>query len=321
MKAKKPLIITTLLLAICLLCALTTQLFSGVKIEKNDKLHITASFYPVYIAAMNVTSGADVTLTNLVGNAAGCPHDYQMTPKDMTMLEKSDILVINGGGMEEFLEKPIASFSHLQVVDIGEGLSIEEDSHEHEHENENEHEHEEDDCDYEHTHEHSNGHIWVDPSLYIKQIEHLSESLSRLDPKNSTIYKNNAATYIERLTPLMAELEDAASSLENKNVIIFHDSLEYFCQFTGLNILKVVEIEGDVQPSAKDIAECVNIAQNQNAGLILCEKQYANSAARSVANESGLPLVILDSSVTGEDDINSYISILEKNIQVLREAA
>jgi len=69
-----------------------------------EKLTIVTSFYPMYILAKNLTQGTNVDVVNLTEYKTGCLHDYQLTTSDMKKLENADIFIMNGGGMESFME-------------------------------------------------------------------------------------------------------------------------------------------------------------------------------------------------------------------------
>ena len=93
-----------------LLCVITLISFSIVKVagrryEKEDNYVVVTSFYPIYIAALNVIDDTEhVTLENLTEPTTGCLHDYQLATKDLKLLEHADLLLVNGGGMESFLD-------------------------------------------------------------------------------------------------------------------------------------------------------------------------------------------------------------------------
>lgn len=55
---------------------------------------------------------------------AGCPHDYALTPQDMSKLAQADILVLNGLGLEAFLGSPSArAQKELHTIDSSKGIS------------------------------------------------------------------------------------------------------------------------------------------------------------------------------------------------------
>lgn len=72
--------------------------------EADDILTVVTSFYPMYIATLNIVDGVEgVRLENLSEPQTGCLHDFQLTPEDMKLLSTADVFVINGGGIESFM--------------------------------------------------------------------------------------------------------------------------------------------------------------------------------------------------------------------------
>ena len=71
-----------------------------------EPFRIVTSFYPMYVATINITDGVDgVEVYNMTKPQTGCLHDYQLMTEDMKTLEKADAFVINGAGMEDFMDK------------------------------------------------------------------------------------------------------------------------------------------------------------------------------------------------------------------------
>ena len=98
----------------------------------------------------------------------GCLHDYTLTSEDVRLLNDADAFVINGAGMEAFIEDAYKNVESLFVVDSSTGIELicDETSH-----NEEEHSHEED-----HSHNHSvNAHIWLSIENAKKQIENIKK--------------------------------------------------------------------------------------------------------------------------------------------------
>jgi zinc transport system substrate-binding protein len=79
-------------------------------------LNIVTSFYPVYIATINVTRDIPgVTVKNMTKPQTGCLHDYSLRPEDLKTLEKADVFVINGAGMEAFLDDVISKITLISI--------------------------------------------------------------------------------------------------------------------------------------------------------------------------------------------------------------
>lgn len=165
---KKRIGAVALLMILIVAVSVVITLFTGtVRPEKTGETRIVASFYPVYVAAMNLTREVEgVQLESLVGPRTGCLHDYQMAPDDMAALEGADILLLAGAGAESFLQSALEQFPSLVTVDASQGIDLL-DGHHH-HEGEDPHEHEEAAV---------NEHYWVSPSRYATMVENLRDGL------------------------------------------------------------------------------------------------------------------------------------------------
>ena len=114
-----------------------TKVVNSGEEEKGNEFTIVTSFYPTYIATKNIADSIDgVKVVNLTENHSGCLHDYQLTTNDMRKLEGADVFVMNGGGMESFLEDVVAKYPDLLVIDASKGITLLEPTESHDHEEE-----------------------------------------------------------------------------------------------------------------------------------------------------------------------------------------
>ena len=307
---KKILYIGTIIMALMTILTVVTIIGLGNRASVLDDttINIVTSFYPMYIATSNIINGADnVTLKCLASPEVGCLHDYQLTVNDMITLEKADIFVINGGGMESFLDKAINAYPDMMILNASEELFKEEEADLHEHE------------EHDHSHE-ENPHAWVSVSLHIKQIEKITQGLKEYDPSNADIYEKNSKKYIESLDNLKVKMHEKLDFLTNKNVVMFHEAFHYFAEEFGLNIVAVIEREPGTSPSAKDVAEIIDMIRNENVNAIFVEPQYLKTAANTISNETDVAIYELDPIVSGTFENNAYLENMNKNLEVLLEA-
>ena len=290
-------------------------IFSGCSKESIDtsKFNIVTSFYPMYVATANIVDGVeDVELRNLTASTTGCLHDYQLTTANMVTLSTADVLIVNGGGMESFIEKAMETYEDLKIIDASEGII-----HEHE-EEETEHN---DEGELEHTHEHGeNAHIWVSISMHTEQIKKIRDELVKIDPKNAEAYIENANNYILKLEDLKARMHQSLDNIENKKIVTFHEAFEFFAEEFALEIVAVIEREPGTYPSAGEVANIIDLVRSKEVKAIFVEPQYSRSAADTIARETGVPVYTLDPVVTGKLNKDSYIEIMNRNLEVLEEA-
>ncbi|CAM2077481.1 MAG: metal ABC transporter substrate-binding protein [uncultured Clostridium sp.] len=323
MKFKLPKLLTLLITTSFLFIGCNNNVDSN-KTTDDDTLNIVTSFYPLYISTINITKDIpNVTVTNMTKSQTGCLHDYQLTPQDLKTLENADILVINGAGMESFLDGIISQYPNLEIVDATKGLSLlEDDTHshdDHDHDHDTEDEHSEDD---DHDHEY-NAHVWVSVTGNIEEVKNISSQLENLNPENKEAYKSNTNTYVAKLENLKNEMHEELDNLPNRDIITFHEAFPYFAEEFNLNIAGVIEIEPDSEPSAKEIEEIINTIKEKNIKALFTEPQYSSKVAETIAAETGATVYELDPIVTGDsnpDAYDDYINKMKKNLDVLKEA-
>lgn len=323
MKFKLPKLLTLLITTSFLFIGCNNNVDSN-KTTESDTLNIVTSFYPLYISTINITKDIpNVTVTNMTKSQTGCLHDYQLTPQDLKTLENADILVINGAGMESFLDGIISQYPNLEIVDATKGLSLlEDDTHshdDHDHDHDTEDEHSEDD---DHDHEY-NAHVWVSVTGNIDEVKNISSQLESLNPENKEAYESNTNTYVAKLEDLKNEMHEELDNLPNRDIITFHEAFPYFAEEFNLNIAGVIEIEPDSEPSAKEIEEIINTVKEKNIKALFTEPQYSSKVAETIATETGATVYELDPIVTGDsnpDAYDDYINKMKKNLDVLKEA-
>ena len=64
--------------------------------QKDSKFNIVTSFYPMYVATLNITDGVEnINVKNLTQQVTGCIHDYVLTTSELvTLLDELSICSI-----------------------------------------------------------------------------------------------------------------------------------------------------------------------------------------------------------------------------------
>jgi len=262
--------------------------------------HIVTSFYPMYIDVINLTDGVEgVTVTNMTKPQTGCLHDYQLTTEDMKTLEKADAFVVNGAGMESFLDKVIKMQEGMTVIDASRGIELMEEDGE------------------------ANPHVWLSITKDIEQVKNIRDQLKEADPAHADQYEANAETYLAKLEVLKAEMHAALDDVPHKDIVTFHEAFPYFAEEFGLHILGVIEREPGADPTPAELETTIEQVKALPVKVLFAEPQYSPAAAETIARETGAKLYSLDPVVTGEatpDAKDAYLDAMRKNMETLKEA-
>ena len=286
--------------------------------EHGGGMTIVTTFYPMYVFTLNVADGVEgVKVQNMADQSVGCLHDYQLQTRDMVALEGAGALVINGGGMEQFMDKVIALRADLPVIDASAGIDM---LPEDEHEIDGDHDDDHDDDDHD-GHDHDvNAHVWLDPKLAAVQVQNIGEGLAAADPAHADAYRENAAAYAQRLLALDAELSAMLSPVAGERIITFHEAFPYFANAYGIEIAGVIEHETGEEPGTREIAQTCDLVTDLGIRALFVEPQYPQKAAETIARETGAGIFTLDPVVSGDGTKESYETIMRENARVLLEA-
>lgn len=257
------------------------------------KLHVTASFYPIYFFASEI-GGEKTEIKNLT--PAGIePHEYEPPPQDIARIEESDMLLLNGG-LEAWADKVKDNLKdkNIKIVVAGEGL-IKKDPH-----------------------------VWLNPLLAQKQIEKITEAYISIDPANKNYYQGNQENLNDKLDKLDAAYKEGLKSCQRKDFITSHTAFSYLAERYGINPVPISGLSPDQEPSAKKLAEIAKFAKEHNVKYIFFESLVSPKLSETIASEIGAKTLVLD-PIEGLSDDNikqgeNYFTVMEDNLRALQIA-
>lgn len=269
-----------------------------VKTEE-DKITVVTSFYPMYVAAMNVIGDSDqIELENLSEPQTGCLHDYQLTPEDMKLLSTADVFIVNGGGIESFLSDVAEAYPDLTIIQATDGIDLVDD----------------------------NPHAWMSLSDYKLQVENIEEGLKDFVEKNpvtaslSAELGQNAHSYIHEIEHLEAEAAELRAETEGAQVITFHEAYGYLAEELGMDVVGEMDLDEERQISAGEVASMVSLVRKDGVKVILAEELYGKSMGDAIQAETDANIVYLDPLTRGNYEADSYLKAMENNLELLKKA-
>ena len=153
----------------------------------------------------------------------------------------------------------------------------------------------------------------------IIQVKNLGKAMREFDPSHKELYEKNTTNYVVKLEALRQKMHSELASYKGRSIITFHEAFPYFAQEFGFNIVAVVEREPGSEPSAKELADTIELVKKNGIPALFSEPQYSSAAAETIAKETGAKVYMLDPAVTGPDDYDAYINIMEDNLKVLKQ--
>ena len=307
-----------------------------------SRLQIVTTIFPQFDFARQITSGkADVTMLLKPGAES---HTYEPSPKDIKLIQNSDLFIYVGGENDVWVEDILASMGDvapdtLRLVDcvptvtelIVEGMEYDHDhDHDHDHEAEHDHDHEADhDHDHDHEHEHEgeiDEHVWTSPVNAIAIVNKIAQIVETKDPDNAEFFEANRKAYVEKLTDLDRQFRDVVSSSKRKTILFgdrfpfryFADEygLEYYAAFPGCS--------AQVEASAATVAFLTDKVKEDKLPVVFTIELSNGKIADAIGEATGAQSLTLNSchNVTKDqmDSGETYLSLMQKNVETLRIA-
>lgn len=321
--------ITALLLALFMLVGALAGCGKQNDTNQTDKLSIVTTIFPEYDWVREILGekADNAEITMLLDNGVDL-HSYQPTADDIVKISDCDLFIYVGGESDEWVEDALrnAANGNMKVINLLEVLGdsvkteeIVEGMQEAEHEDAEEHEHEEE----------ADEHVWLSLKNAKMLVRVISKALQELDPDNKDIYAANADAYVKKLSALDAEYQAAVDAASNKT-ILFGDrfpfrylvddyGLRYYAAFVGCSAETEAGFE-TISFLAKRVDEwklpCVLTIEG-------AQHKIAETVVRNTTAKNQRVLTMDSMQSTTSKDVKNgttYLSVMEKNLSVLKEA-
>ena len=262
---------------------------------------IVATTLPVYEFTNALCDGTGIQVTRLITESVSCLHDYTLQVSQMRTIESAELVVISGGGLEDFMGDMLDS---KEVIDASLNIDLlcQERSHTH---------------DPGHDHHHDlDPHIWLNPALAQQMVHNIYNGLVNAYPEHMDILIENRYALDAELEQLTAYGAQQLSSLSSRELITFHDGFSYMADAFDLEIIHAIEEESGSEASAHELIELAQLIRKHNIKAIFAEENGSVSAASVIATETGATMYRLDMAMAN----GSYFDSMYHNINTLKEA-
>ncbi len=279
-------------------------------LAESDKLRVVATFSILGDFAAQV-GGERVAVTTLVKPDADA-HGYAPAPSDARTLAAADLVVVNGLGLEGWIDRLIkASGAKAPVVVASKGIKpIEEaDAHGHGHA---------------HDH-HADPHAWqsiANAKIYVANIR---DGLSLRDPAHAAEYAARATAYLGELDALEAEVRATIAKIPpaQRRIITTHDAFGYFTAAYGLTFIAPQGVSTDSEASPRDVARIVRQIRAEKIPAVFLETIADPRLMEQIARESGAAIggrVYSDALSGPGGPAPTYVAMMRNNLTAFAKA-
>ncbi|MEO5632273.1 metal ABC transporter substrate-binding protein [Gaiella sp.] len=279
----------------CVVLVATAALVAGCGggASSGNEKAIVAGFYPLAFAAEQIAVGG--TAVRNLTPAGAEPHDLELTPSDARAVGDAALVLYLGEGFMPGLETAVAQREGRSLDLLG-GEELEQERNE----------------DGEIV---PDPHVWLDPIRFAAMARAIGAELGQTEA---------AARLSGRLERLDAELRRRLAMCKRRQIVTSHAAFGYLASRYGLEQVPLEGLSPEAEPSARGIADLVELVKTSGATTVFFETLASPKLAETVAREAGIETAVLnplegltdDEIAAGED----YFSVMRANLAALRKA-
>ncbi|MET8875307.1 zinc ABC transporter substrate-binding protein [Nocardia sp. NPDC004604] len=281
--------------------------FAGIAVGVATALTLTAcgsskdSDKPNIVAATSVwgniaatIAGPDASVTSLITDPAADPHSHETSAVESAKISDADLVVFNGGGYDEFVEKAIRG---KRTVDAFDSRTDKNDENEH---------------------------VFYDLRTVSTVADRIASALGEIDSAHAAAYTDRAAAFKTQLSAISAISSKIASEHPKTPVLQTEPLAHYLLVAAGTEDLTPHEfqeaIEQETDPAPAAVAATRDLLTGKKVRALVYNIQTEDKITkdlRALAQSNGLPIVEVTETLPAGMD---YIQWQTKNAQALAAA-
>lgn len=290
--------------------ALLLTVLGGAARAEADPLRVVATFSILGDLAAQV-GGDRVAVTTLVKPDADA-HGYAPAPSDAKTLAAADLVVVNGLGLEGWIDRLIrASGTKAPVVVASKGIKPIEEADDHGHGHAHDH--------------HTDPHAWQSIANAKVYVANIRDGLVKRDPAHAAEYETRAKAYLADLDALEAEVRATIAKIPpaRRRIITTHDAFGYFTAAYGLTFIAPQGVSTDSEASPRDVARIVRQIRAEKIPAVFLETIADPRLMEQIARESGAAVggkVYSDALSGPNGPAPTYVMMMRNNLAAFAKA-
>lgn len=253
--------------------------------------------------AKNITG--DEVVVEMIVPTGGDPHIYEPTPADVQLVERADLILMNGLTFEGWLQELIEnSGTKAKVITITNGIEPIQS------------------LAYKNS---TDPHAWMDAKLGLVYIENIKNALIELHPGGRKTFEFNYGLYRQQLLEMDTFIKRSIESIpEQRRILITsHDAFRYYGNRYGIVVESVLGTSTDADIQTSDIIRLSKIIDDYGIPSVFIESTVNPKVLQQLAKDKGIQIggKLYSDSIGDEDSgAPSYLEMLRYNTSTIVRA-
>ncbi|WP_425012886.1 metal ABC transporter substrate-binding protein [Pantoea agglomerans] len=285
-----------------LLSALLTTLMATSSYAA-EKFKVVTTFTVIADMVKNVAGDA-AEVTSITKPGAEI-HEYQPTPGDIKRAQGAQLIMANGLNLERWFERfyqhldgvpEVIVSAGVKPIGIGEGP----------------------------YNGKPNPHAWMSPDNALIYVDNIRDALVKYDPAHAETYRQNAATYKQKITAALDPLRQQIADIpEDKRWMVTSEgAFSYLARDLGMKELYLWPVNADQQGTPQQVRKVIDQVKKNAIPAVFSESTVSDKPARQVARETGAHyggVLYVDSLSNAQGPVPTYLDLLRVTTETLAQ--
>lgn len=248
------------------------------------KVRVAASLDDLASIASSV--GGDQIEVFAIARPTADPHRVEALPSYMVKVSRAQVFLKVGLGLDQWADAIIDGSRNdkVKVVDCSRGVNVLEKPTG------------KVDASMGDVHPDGNPHYWLDPRNGAIVARNVADALAAADPSNAATYRARAEAFAKEVDAAYARQSAIAAKLPEKTIFTYHRSWSYFAAAFGLDVAANVEPVPGIPPTAKHLAELIDIAKSRHVPVLIQEPYFPAESGKFLQRSAGVRPVVASPS-------------------------
>jgi len=226
-----------------------------------------------YADLLTQIGGSRVTASSILNDPSADPHEYEANPATAKLVADSKIVIVNGIGYDDFMDKLLGAStkSDRVVINVQDLLGVKDDA---------------------------NVHVWYDPATMPKVAEAATAALAKLDPQTAAYFSAQKTKYLDGLKTVNDKIASLKAKYPGAPIAFTENVAGYVTDAIGLKVLTppafMEAIESGTDPAPADVAVERDLLTGHKVKALVYNSQVTSPLTeqiRELAVSSNVPVV------------------------------
>jgi len=170
------------------------------------------------------------------------------------------------------------------------------------------------------VHSLGNPHYWLDPRNGVIMARRVAQELKTIAAADASMFDQNLKSFESEIGTKRKRWEEEMAPFRSVELVTYHKEWEYLVKWLGLSIAGYVEDKPGIPATPRHLEELVQKMRQKKVKALVASNYTNPNVSKSVAEKTGSKLVVLASSVGGEDSIKTYPNLFDSIVGKLAVA-